>query len=111
MSAGYASTLDYVRAVAIRVIEETGLLPHLNPGVMSYEEIARLKQVSASMGLMLETSSDRLAQRGGPHFGSPDKAAGRAAAHHRGRGPARRAVHDRASSWASAKRRASAPSR
>jgi FO synthase len=70
---GYASTLDYVRAVAIRVIEETGLLPHLNPGVMSYEELARLKQVSASMGLMLETSSDRLSARGGPHAGSPDK--------------------------------------
>jgi FO synthase len=63
-----------VRAVAIRVIEETGLLPHLNPGVMSYEEIARLKQVAASMGIMLETSSERLAARGGPHFGSPDKA-------------------------------------
>jgi FO synthase len=72
-SRGYASTLDYVRAVAVRVIEETGLLPHLNPGVMSYEELARLKHVSASMGLMLETSSDRLAERGGPHFGSPDK--------------------------------------
>jgi FO synthase len=71
---GHRSTLDYVRAVAIRVIEETGLLPHLNPGVMSYEELARLKHVAASMGLMLETSSDRLAQRGGPHFGSPDKA-------------------------------------
>ncbi len=70
---GYHSTLDYVRAVAIRVIEETGLLPHLNPGVMSYEEMARLKHVSASMGLMLETASDRLSGRGGPHFGSPDK--------------------------------------
>ena len=70
---GYASTLDYLRAVAIRVIEETGLLPHLNPGVMSWEEMARLKQVAASMGLMLETSSDRLSARGGPHFGSPDK--------------------------------------
>ncbi|HEX5950866.1 MAG TPA: 7,8-didemethyl-8-hydroxy-5-deazariboflavin synthase CofG, partial [Actinomycetota bacterium] len=70
---GYGSTLDYVRAMAIRVIEETGLLPHLNPGVMSWEEMARLKHVSASMGLMLETSSDRLSQRGGPHFGSPDK--------------------------------------
>jgi FO synthase len=70
---GYASTLDYVRALAIRVIEETGLLPHLNPGVMSYEELARLKQVSASMGIMLETSSPRLSARGGPHFGSPDK--------------------------------------
>ena len=71
---GFDSTLDYVRAVAIRVIEETGLLPHLNPGVMSYEEIARLKQVAASMGIMLETSSERLAAKGGPHFGSPDKA-------------------------------------
>ncbi len=70
---GYASTLEYVRAAAISVIEETGLLPHLNPGVMSYEELARLKQVSASMGLMLETSSDRLSAKGGPHFGSPDK--------------------------------------
>jgi FO synthase len=70
---GYRSTLDYVRAVAILVIEQTGLLPHLNPGVMSYEDLARLKQVSASMGLMLETSSDRLGERGGPHFGSPDK--------------------------------------
>ena len=70
---GYASTLDYLRAVSIRVIEETGLLPHLNPGVMSWEEMARLKHVSASMGIMLETSSDRLSAKGGPHFGSPDK--------------------------------------
>ena len=70
---GYHSTLDYVRAAAIRVIEETGLLPHLNPGVMSWEEMARLKHVSASMGLMLETSSERLLERGGAHFGSPDK--------------------------------------
>jgi FO synthase len=70
---GYASTLEYVRAMAIRVIEETGLLPHLNPGVMTYEELARLKPVSASMGLMLETSSDRLGARGGAHHGSPDK--------------------------------------
>src|SRR5215210_4766883 len=70
---GFASTLDYVRAAAIRVIEETGLLPHLNPGVMSYEELARLKQVAPSMGLMLESASDRLAMRGMPHFNSPDK--------------------------------------
>jgi len=70
---GYDSTLDYVRAMAIRVIEETGLLPHLNPGVMSYEELARLKHVSASMGIMLESASDRLTAKGGPHFGSPDK--------------------------------------
>jgi FO synthase len=70
---GYASTLEYLRAVAIRVIEETGLLPHLNPGVMSYQELAGLKHASASMGMMLETSSDRLSERGGPHFASPDK--------------------------------------
>ena len=70
---GFDSTLEYVRAVAIRVLEETGLLPHLNPGVMSFEEIARLKHVSASMGLMLESSAARLSHRGGPHFGSPDK--------------------------------------
>src|SRR5438876_8655519 len=70
---GYHSTLDYLRAVSIRVIEETGLLPHLNPGVMSWEDMARLKHVSASMGIMLETSSERLSAKGGPHFGSRDK--------------------------------------
>jgi len=70
---GYRSTLDYVRAAAIRVLEATGLLPHLNPGVMSYEELARLKHVSASMGLMLETASDRIGEDGMPHAGSPDK--------------------------------------
>jgi FO synthase len=71
---GFTSTLDYVRAVAIQVVEATGLLPHLNPGVMTYEQLARLKQVAPSMGMMLETSSERLSRRGGPHFGSPDKA-------------------------------------
>jgi len=70
---GYASTLDYVRAMAITVIERTGLLPHLNPGVMTWDEMARLKHVAPSMGLMLETSSPRLSDKGGPHFGSPDK--------------------------------------
>jgi FO synthase len=70
---GYRSTLDYLRAVAVRVIEETGLLPHLNPGVMSYEDVARLKHVSASMGLMLEQSTERLLEKGMPHHGSPDK--------------------------------------
>jgi FO synthase len=73
---GYHSTLDYLRAVSIKVIEETGLLPHLNPGVMGWEDMARLKHVSASMGIMLETSSDRLSEKGGPHFGSPDKIPG-----------------------------------
>jgi FO synthase len=70
---GYGSTLDYLRAVSIRVIEETGLLPHLNPGVMTWEDMARLKHVSASMGLMLEQSSERLMERGQAHHGSPDK--------------------------------------
>ncbi|WP_262106546.1 bifunctional FO biosynthesis protein CofGH [Arthrobacter sp. Marseille-P9274] len=71
---GYDSTLDYVRAMAIRVLEETGLLPHLNPGVMSWEEIQRLKPVSPSMGMMLETTATRLwSEKGGAHYGSPDK--------------------------------------
>jgi FO synthase len=73
-AAGYDSTLAYVRAMAIRVLEETGLLPHLNPGVMSWEEMNRLKPVSPSMGMMLETTSTRLFEtRGEAHFGSPDK--------------------------------------
>lgn len=71
---GFEDTLAYVRAMAIRVLEETGLLPHLNPGVMSWQEMQRLKPVAPSMGMMLETASERLAQPGGPHFGSPDKA-------------------------------------
>ncbi len=71
---GYDSTLDYVRALAIRVLEETGLLPHLNPGVMSWEELARLKPVAPSMGMMLETTSTRLfTEPGEAHFASPDK--------------------------------------
>jgi FO synthase len=71
---GYDSTLAYLRSVAVAVLEETGLLPHLNPGVMTWEEIQRLKPVSASMGMMLETTATRLwSERGGPHFGSPDK--------------------------------------
>src|SRR3954471_20078284 len=59
---GYTSTLDYLRSVAIRVIEEPGLLPHLNPGVMSWEAMARLKHVGASMGMMLESTSLRLTE-------------------------------------------------
>ncbi len=71
---GYDSTLDYVRAMAIRVLEETGLLPHLNPGVMSWSELSRLKPVAPSMGMMLETTSRRLFEtRGMAHYGSPDK--------------------------------------
>lgn len=71
---GYDSTLDYVRAMAIRVLEETGLLPHLNPGVMSWEELSRLKPVAPSMGMMLETTATRLfTEPGAAHYGSPDK--------------------------------------
>ena len=71
---GYDSTLAYLRAMAVRVLEETGLLPHLNPGVMSWEELNRLKPVSPSMGMMLETTSRRLFEtKGEAHFGSPDK--------------------------------------
>ncbi|MEU5691185.1 bifunctional FO biosynthesis protein CofGH [Actinosynnema sp. NPDC020468] len=71
---GYESTLDYVRACAIAVLEETGLLPHLNPGVLSWEELTRLRPVAASMGMMLETTSERLwSEKGQPHYGSPDK--------------------------------------
>lgn len=70
---GYATTLDYLRAISRRVLEETGLLPHVNAGVMAEDDIRALRSVSASQGLMLETSSERLSQRGGPHFGSPDK--------------------------------------
>ncbi|MGW6425098.1 bifunctional FO biosynthesis protein CofGH [Nocardia sp. NPDC055053] len=71
---GYDSTLAYVRAMAVRVLEETGLLPHLNPGVMSWEELNRLKPVCPSMGMMLETTSRRLFEtKGLAHFGSPDK--------------------------------------
>jgi FO synthase len=71
---GYDDTLSYVRAMAIRVLEETGLLPHLNPGVLSWRDFQRLKPVAPSMGMMLETTSSRLfTEKGGPHFGSPDK--------------------------------------
>ena len=73
-ASGYDNTLSYVRAMAIRVLEETGLLPHLNPGVLSWQDFQRLKPVAPSMGMMLETTAARLfTQQGGPHFGSPDK--------------------------------------
>ncbi len=70
---GYETTLEYLRAVSIQVLEETGVLPHLNPGVMSWADLATLKQVSASMGIMLETTSTRLLAKGEAHFQAPDK--------------------------------------
>ncbi|MFN5791619.1 MAG: 7,8-didemethyl-8-hydroxy-5-deazariboflavin synthase CofG, partial [Burkholderiales bacterium] len=70
---GYPSTLAYLEAVAERVFQETGLLPHLNPGVMDSHDLRKLRRVSASMGIMLESTSTRLCEFGGVHFGSPDK--------------------------------------
>jgi FO synthase len=70
---GCGTTLEYLARVSELVLAETGLLPHVNPGVMSARDIAALRPVSASMGLMLETTAVRLGERGGPHFGSPDK--------------------------------------
>ncbi|MEU2559169.1 bifunctional FO biosynthesis protein CofGH [Streptomyces longispororuber] len=71
---GYDDTIAYVRAISIRILEETGLLPHLNPGVLSWTDFQRLKPVAPSMGMMLETTAERLwSEPGGPHHGSPDK--------------------------------------
>ena len=70
----FATTLDYLAAMAELVFKETGLLPHLNPGVMGPDDLRRLRPVSVSQGIMLESAADRLSRKGGPHFGSPDKA-------------------------------------
>jgi FO synthase len=70
---GHATTLDYLGAMAKRVFDETGLLPHLNPGLMDRADLVKLRKSSASMGIMLETAATRLGERGGPHFGAPDK--------------------------------------
>src|SRR5262245_5966627 len=70
---GCATTLEYLALAAGAVLEEASLLPHLNPGVLSADDFALLRPAAASMGLMLETTANRLSARGGPHFGSPDK--------------------------------------
>jgi FO synthase len=70
---GFATTVDYLEHVATKVFEETGLLPHLNPGNLTAEELVRLRAISPSMGIMLESTSDRLTEKGMPHYGSPDK--------------------------------------
>jgi FO synthase len=70
---GCATTVEYLARCAKLVLEETGLLPHTNPGVLTRDELALLRTVSVSQGLMLETASERLSRRGAPHFGSPDK--------------------------------------
>ena len=73
----HETTISYLAEMAELVLKETGLLPHLNPGVMTRAEIERLRAVSVSQGIMLESASERLSRRGGPHFGSPDKHPGR----------------------------------
>ena len=70
---GHATTIGYLRAMCELVLKETSLLPHVNPGVMTREEIAALREVSVSQGIMLESTSERLCQPGGVHYGSPDK--------------------------------------
>ncbi|MBV1915120.1 MAG: 5-amino-6-(D-ribitylamino)uracil--L-tyrosine 4-hydroxyphenyl transferase CofH [Pseudomonadales bacterium] len=70
---GCSSTLEYLAKVSRAIYTETGLLPHLNPGCMTFDELTELRRGSISMGTMLETSAERLSERGGPHFGSPDK--------------------------------------
>ena len=71
---GHETTLEYLREASQAVLEETGLLPHLNPGNMTPAEIAMLRPVAPSMGIMLESASERLTRKGMPHYGSPDKA-------------------------------------
>jgi FO synthase len=70
---GHETTISYLAEVAELVLQETKLFPHVNPGVMTAEDIALLRRVSISQGIMLESASERLCERGGPHFGSPDK--------------------------------------
>ncbi len=70
---GFATTVDYLEHAARQVLEKTGLIPHINAGVLTAEEYARLRPVAGSMGMMLESTSERLLQKGGPHYGSPDK--------------------------------------
>ncbi len=74
---GYATTLDYLAAMAKLVFEETGVIPHLNPGLMTDADLAQLRPHAASMGIMVESLSERLMAKGMPHYGSPDKAPAR----------------------------------
>ncbi len=70
---GFTRTVEYLESAARAVLRDTPLLPHLNAGVMGEDDLRRLRPVAVSMGLMLESASERLCGRGGPHFGSPDK--------------------------------------
>ncbi len=71
--AGHRDTFGYLRAAAAEVVKRTRLLPHINAGIMTPEEMAAMREVSVSQGLMLESISTRLCEKGGPHYGSPDK--------------------------------------
>jgi FO synthase len=73
-SLGHSTTLSYLADVSSQVLRDTGLLPHVNPGVMTRDDIAMLRKVSVSQGIMLESTAQRLCARGGVHYGSPDKA-------------------------------------
>ena len=70
---GHLTTLSYLAAMAKLVLEQTGLLPHVNPGLLEAADIANLRTVSVSQGIMLESAAERLCEQGGPHHGSPDK--------------------------------------
>ena len=70
---GCSSTVEYLLQASRTVFEQVGLLPHINAGILSIDQMAALREVSASQGIMLESTSERLCQKGGPHFGSPDK--------------------------------------
>jgi 7,8-didemethyl-8-hydroxy-5-deazariboflavin synthase CofG subunit len=71
---GFTRTLDYLAAMCELVLDRTGLLPHSNPGVMDGAILSRLKDSNASVGLMLETVSNRLMRGDLPHAKAPDKA-------------------------------------
>ena len=70
---GFSTTIEYVTHIARTILDETGILPHINAGNMDATEMAELRKVSASMGIMLESASSRLCEKGMPHYGSPDK--------------------------------------
>ena len=70
---GYSTTIEYLLAAAKAVFEATGLLPHANPGVVTREELIALREICPSQGMMLESLSTRLLEKGQVHFGSPDK--------------------------------------
>src|SRR5882672_11150651 len=74
---GHDTTLSYLAEMAALVLKDTGLLPHLNPGIMTRDDLEALRAVSVSQGIMLETASERLSRRGGPHFGSANQVPGR----------------------------------